>query len=34
MLTSIKKSFDKIAADEHRHAKMLEDLADEFHKDS
>jgi rubrerythrin len=32
MLTSIRKSFDKIASDEHRHAKMLEDLADEFHK--
>lgn len=30
ILTSIRKSFDKIAADEHRHAKMLGELRTEF----
>jgi len=32
MLTAIRKSFDKIASDEHRHANMLEDLRAEFRK--
>jgi len=32
ILTSIRKSFDKIASDEHRHAKMLEGLSAEFKK--
>jgi rubrerythrin len=32
MLTSIKKAFAKIMADEQRHAKLLEGLADEFRK--
>jgi rubrerythrin len=32
MLTSISKSFTKIMNDEQRHAKLLEELRDEFHK--
>jgi rubrerythrin len=32
ILTSIRKSFDKIASDEHRHAKMLEELSADFKK--
>ena len=31
-LTSIRKSFASIASDEQQHAKMLQDLVDEFHK--
>ena len=32
MLTSIRKAFDKIMADEQRHAKLLQELADRQHK--
>ena len=32
ILTSIRKSFTTIMTDEQRHAKLLQDLADEFHK--
>jgi len=32
MLTSIRKTFDKIMADEERHAKLLQELADRQHK--
>ena len=32
MLTTIRKTFDKIMADEQRHAKLLQELADRQHK--
>jgi len=32
MLTSIRKAFNKIMADEHRHATMLQELADKARK--
>jgi rubrerythrin len=32
MLTTIRKTFDKIMADEVRHAKLLQELADRRHK--
>ncbi len=32
ILTSIRKSFNKIMADEQRHAHMLQELADKVHK--
>jgi len=32
MLTSIRKAFDKIMADEQRHAKLLQELADRANK--
>jgi len=32
MLTSIRNSFTKIVNDERRHAKLLEELREEFHK--
>jgi rubrerythrin len=32
MLTSIRKSFDTIMADEHRHTKLLQELADRQRK--
>ena len=32
MLTSIRKAFNKIMADEHRHAALLQELAETTHK--
>jgi rubrerythrin len=32
MLTSIRKAFNKIMTDEHRHAALLQELADKAHK--